>query len=181
MTTIESPVGVAGRLGIRGIGELRRTDVAFAGGKGANLGELSAAGLPVPQGFVVGAPAYAAFVSRTGLRKRLEARLDGLDVDDSAALEAAARDARAMVEAEPVPGDIADAIRSTYEELVDGVDAPVAVRSSATAEDTEAASFAGMNETFLNTKGAENVLEAVRHCWSSLFGARTIFPGHPCS
>jgi pyruvate, water dikinase len=159
---------------VRWIDALSRADVPFAGGKGANLGELASAGLPVPAAFVVGAPVYAAFVSRTGLRERLEGRLDGLDVDDAAALEAAARDARAMVDAEPVPDEIAAAIRTAYERLA-GPDDPVAVRSSATAEDTEAASFAGMNETFLNTRGADAVLEAVRHCWSSLFGARTIF------
>ena len=159
---------------IRSIETLSRADVPFAGGKGANLGELTAAGLPVPPAFVVGAPVYAAFVSETGLRERLEARLEGLDVDNSAALEAAARDARAMVDAEPMPDEIADAIRSAYEHLA-GPDDPVAVRSSATAEDTEAASFAGMNETFLNVRGVDAVLEAVRSCWSSLFGARTIF------
>ena len=159
---------------IRTFEALSRADVPFAGGKGANLGELTAAGLPVPPGFVIGAPVYAAFVSRTGLRDRLETRLEGLDVDDSAALEAAARDARAMVEAEPMPDEIAVAIRAAYEQLA-GHDEPVAVRSSATAEDTEAASFAGMNETFLNVCGADEVIESVRHCWSSLFGARTLF------
>ena len=174
MTTTSPPA--ASELGLKPISDLARTDVAFAGGKGANLGELTAAGFPVPPGFVVGAPTYAAFVSRTGLRERLEARLGGLDVDDSAALEAAAHEARAMVEAEPVPDDIAESIRTAYLELVgEERDAPVAVRSSATAEDTEAASFAGMNETFLNTRGADAVVDAVQHCWSSLFGGRTIF------
>ncbi len=176
MTTIERPPADEGTLAIRPIAELRRDDVAFAGGKGANLGELTAAGLPVPLGFVIGAPAYAAFIDRTGLRKRIEERLAGVDVDDAAALEAAAQDVRALIEAEPVLDGIAEAIRRSYEELAGGdAGAPVAVRSSATAEDTEAASFAGMNETFLNTRGADNVLAAVRRCWSSLFGARTIF------
>jgi pyruvate,water dikinase len=172
MTTTTEVTGTA--VDIRWIDALSRADVPFAGGKGANLGELTAAGLPVPPAFVVGATVYAEFVSRTGLRERLEARLDGLDVDDSAALEAAAHDARALVDAEPVPDRIAEAIVRAYEQLA-GPDHPVAVRSSATAEDTEAASFAGMNETFLNTRGADAVLEAVRSCWSSLFGARTIF------
>jgi len=161
-------------IGLRTFAELSRSDVGFAGGKGANLGELTAAGLPVPPGFVVGAPAYAAFVDGTGLRERIEARLDGVDVDDEAALEAAAADVRKLIEAEPVPDEIAAAIRYAYAELA-GDEGPVAVRSSATAEDTEAASFAGMNETFLNTRGADAVLAAVRRCWSSLFGARTIF------
>jgi pyruvate,water dikinase len=173
---VESPPITESRLGIRPIADLGRGDIAFAGGKGANLGELTQADLPVPPGFVVGAPTYAAFVEQTGLRERIKARLVGLEVDDSAALEAAAREVRAMIEAEPVPCEIADEIRRGYEGLVGAeTDGPVAVRSSATAEDTEAASFAGMNETYLNTRGADAVLEAVRRCWSSLFGGRTVF------
>jgi pyruvate, water dikinase len=173
---VESGTITESRLGIRPIADLGRGDIAFAGGKGANLGELTQADLPVPPGFVVGAPTYAAFVEQTGLRERIKARLVGLEVDDSAALEAAAREVRAMIEAEPVPCEIADEIRRGYEGLVSAeTDGPVAVRSSATAEDTEAASFAGMNETYLNTRGLHAVLEAVRRCWSSLFGSRTVF------
>jgi pyruvate,water dikinase len=175
MTTVQIP-SAATALGLRRIAELRRADVPFAGGKGASLGELSAAGLPVPPGFVVGAPAYAAFVDGTGLRSRIEEQLAGVDVDDAPALERTALAVRELVEREPVPAGIADAIRACYLELAgDEPDASVAVRSSATAEDTEAASFAGMNETFLNVRGADEVLAAVRRCWSSLFGARTIF------
>jgi pyruvate, water dikinase len=172
MTAIESRVAHV----IRPFSELGRGDVAFAGGKGANLGELTRAGLPVPPGFVVGAPAYAAFVEGTGLRERIASRLEGLDVDDPAALETAARELRALIEREEIPGEIAGEIRRAYADLVgETTDDAVAVRSSATAEDTEAASFAGMNETFLNVRGVEAVLDAVRRCWSSLFGGRTIF------
>ncbi len=160
---------------VRGFAELRRADTAFAGGKGANLGELTAAGLPVPPGFVVGAPAYAEFCG-AGLRQRIAGRLDGVDVEDTAALERAAVEVREMVEREPLPPPLAQAVRDAYLELA-GADpeAPVAVRSSATAEDTESASFAGMNETLLNVRGADAVLAAVRRCWSSLFGARTVY------
>ncbi|HET7119919.1 MAG TPA: phosphoenolpyruvate synthase [Solirubrobacterales bacterium] len=155
---------------------LGRADVSFAGGKGANLGELTAAGLPVPPGFVIGAPAYAAFCEDTGLRGRIAARLAGLDVDDTAALERASAEVRAEVEAEPIPTWLAERIRGAYAALVgEDAEAPVAVRSSATAEDSESASFAGMNETLLNVRGAESLLSAVRVCWSSLFGARTIY------
>jgi pyruvate, water dikinase len=176
MSTVESRPSTGSTLGIRPIADLSREDISFAGGKGANLGELARAGLPVPPAFVVGAPAYAAFVEHTGLRARIEARLDGLDIDDPAVLETAAREVRLMIEAEPIPSEIAEEIRRAYEELVGAeTNGPVAVRSSATAEDTEAASFAGMNETFLNTRGPDAVLEAVRRCWSSLFGGRTIF------
>jgi pyruvate,water dikinase len=155
---------------------LRRGDVPRAGGKGANLGELTAAGFPVPPGFVVCAPIYASFVERTGLRERIAERLEAVPLDDPAALEAAAQDVRTMVEHEPLPDDIATAIRRAYGDLVGAEEAgPVAVRSSATAEDTQTASFAGMNETYLNVRGADEVVTAVRRCWSSLFGARTIF------
>jgi pyruvate,water dikinase len=161
---------------VRGFSELSRADVPYAGGKGANLGELTAAGLPVPPGFVVGAAAYAAFCDEGGLRERIESRLAGLDVEDTAELELAATDVREMVETEPIPEWLDAAIADAYRTLAgDDPEAPVAVRSSATAEDTESASFAGMNETFLNIRGAEAVVDAVRRCWSSLFGARTIY------
>jgi pyruvate,water dikinase len=161
---------------IRSFERLRRGDVAFAGGKGANLGELTAAGLPVPPGFVIGAPAYAAFCEVGDLRARIAARLDGVDVEDTAALDRAAAEVRAMIEAEPLPEWLEDAICVAYAELGGGEkQAAVAVRSSATAEDTAAASFAGMNETLLNVRGTISLIDAVRQCWSSLFGARTIY------
>ena len=167
MTTLVDSVLPFARLG--------RGDVEVAGGKGANLGELTAAGLPVPPGFVVGAPAYAAFCEDSGLRGRIAARLTDLDVEDTATLEGAAAAVRAEIEREPVPEWLAQRIRDAYAELVGGEEAPVAVRSSATAEDSESASFAGMNETLLNVRGAEALLDAVRACWASLFGARTIY------
>jgi len=164
---------------VRTFAQLRRDDVDYAGGKGANLGELTAAGLPVPEGFVVGAPAYAAYCEQTGLRARLAELLDTLDVEDTAALGAASKAARELFDATAIPEAIALEIRAAYTRLAAEagaeVDLPVAVRSSATAEDTAAASFAGMNETFLNVRGAEDVLDAVRRCWRSLFGARTVY------
>jgi pyruvate,water dikinase len=159
---------------VRPFAELSRADVPYAGGKGANLGELAAAGLPVPPGFVVGAPAYAAFCDGGRLRGRIAELLAGVDVDDPQALAHAGAAARELVLAEPVPAEVESAIRAGYDELCPGGE-PVAVRSSATAEDTESASFAGMNETFLNVAGTEAVVDAVRRCWASLFGARTVF------
>jgi pyruvate, water dikinase len=168
MTTLVDSVLPFDRLG--------RGDVDFAGGKGANLGELTAAGLPVPPGFVIGAPAYAILCEESGLRERIASRLTGLDVDDTAALERAAAEVRAEVEREPLPEWLSQRIAAAYAELVGSEEgAPVAVRSSATAEDSESASFAGMNETLLNVRGAEALLAAVRTCWASLFGARTIY------
>ncbi|MCL4287254.1 MAG: phosphoenolpyruvate synthase [Thermoleophilia bacterium] len=174
----EAAEGSGGLEPIRSFGALSRADVLYAGGKGANLGELTAAGLPVPGGFVVGAPAYAEFCDSGGLRERIAGRLGSVDVDDTEELAAATAGVREMIEAEPIPDAVEAAIRSGYERVAaeaGDADAPVAVRSSATAEDTEAASFAGMNETFLNVRGADAAVEAVRRCWSSLFGARTVF------
>ncbi len=125
---------------------------------------------------MVGAPAFASFIDGGRLRARLRARLEGLDPDDVDALQAASRDARELVDAEAIPDAIVRAVRRRYDALGhagDG-DAVVAVRSSATAEDTASASFAGMNETFLNVRGADAVVDAVRRCWASLFGARTL-------
>ncbi|HET9094190.1 MAG TPA: phosphoenolpyruvate synthase [Solirubrobacteraceae bacterium] len=161
---------------VRTFAQLRVADVSYAGGKGANLGELTVAGVPVPPGFVVGAPAYAAFCDENGLRERLTAALDGVDEEDTTALEAAAATAREALEASPMPEWLEATIRTAYAELCgDGGEVPVAVRSSATAEDTTAASFAGMNETFLNVHGGDAVIAAVRRCWRSLFGARTVY------
>jgi pyruvate, water dikinase len=161
---------------VREFARLSKGDVDYAGGKGANLGELTAAGLPVPPGFVIGAPAYAAFCEGTGLRARIAERLSSVDVEDMGELERATVEVREMVEAEPMPDWLARAVVEAYGRLAgDDPDAPVAVRSSATAEDTESASFAGMNETLLNVRGPDAVLDAVRRCWSSLFGARTVY------
>ena len=163
---------------VRFFAALSRADVLYGGGKGANLGELTAAGLPVPGGFVVGAPAYAAFCDGGGLRRRIEERLDEVDVDDTEALAAAAADAAhdGRGRAHPRSGRAGDPRRlRRAHRVTTGANSPVAVRSSATAEDTEAASFAGMNETFLNVRGDDAVVDAVRRCWSSLFGARTVF------
>jgi pyruvate, water dikinase len=161
---------------VRPLHDLRREDLTYAGGKGANLGELIAAEMPVPRGFVVGAPAFATFADESGLRGRLRERFEGLDPDDVDALAAAAEDARELVLAEALPEAVGVAIRRHYADLAEtGEWGPmVAVRSSATTEDTESASFAGIHETVLNVHGADAVLDAVRRCWASLFGARTL-------
>jgi pyruvate, water dikinase len=162
---------------IRSFAELGREDVSYAGGKGANLGELTRAGLPVPDGFVIGATAYASFCEQTGLRERLREVLTDVELEDTRALDRTAGEARAAVMDAPIPSTLSDAIAHAYGELIggEGQDGAVAVRSSATAEDTASASFAGMNETFLNVHGERAVIEAVRRCWASLFGARTIY------
>jgi pyruvate,water dikinase len=171
MTTTSTPLAA-----IRPFSELGKDDVAYAGGKGANLGELTRAGLPVPPGFVIGAPTYALFCEESGVRRRLDEILSEVDVEDGTALEAASAAARQTVLDAPMPPALREAILSAYRDLAGAdVDVGVAVRSSATAEDTASASFAGMNETFLNTRGPDAVVEAVKRCWGSLFGARTIY------
>ncbi|HZE06518.1 MAG TPA: PEP/pyruvate-binding domain-containing protein, partial [Solirubrobacteraceae bacterium] len=178
MTTIASSHSQvpSGLQPIRFFSDLSSADVAYAGGKGANLGQLTRAGLPVPPGFVIGAPAYAAFRDQSGLRERLNELLSDLDVEDTTALRGAAELARQAVSEAEMPPWLADAIAAAYAQLA-GEDpmARVAVRSSATAEDTASASFAGMNESFLNIRGRDGVIDAVRRCWASLFGARTIY------
>ncbi len=161
---------------VRRFTDLRKRDVDFAGGKGANLGELTRAGLPVPPDFVIGAPAYVAFCEARGLRARIASELEALDVDDTTALGEVSAHVREMILAEPLPGWLEDEIRAACEDLTDGDgDVAIAVRSSATAEDTESASFAGMNETYLGVRGSDALVDAVRRCWASLFGGRTVF------
>jgi pyruvate,water dikinase len=166
----------AGLTPVKFFAELSQADTSYAGGKGANLGELTRNGFPVPPGFVVGAPAYAAYRKQTGLDTRLTELLSDLDIEDTAALSAASDAARKAVVESEVPAWLTDAIESAYRELSHGhEEVAVAVRSSATAEDTASASFAGMNETFLNISGSGDVVDAVKRCWESLFGARTIY------
>ena len=157
---------------IRWFDELKVADVAAAGGKGANLGELTAAGFPVPPGFVITASAYVETIERSGARGTLRALLGALDVDDAASVARTAGACRDAIAATKPPAELADAIVAAYRRL--GDDVAVAVRSSGTSEDTGATSFAGMNATFTNVIGAEQVLERVVDCWASLYGDRSI-------
>jgi len=158
--------------------DVGRDDIAAVGGKGANLGELTRAGLPVPQGFIIGVDAYAHFREAAHLGPTLDATLASLDVDDPRALrDAAATLRRAVLEA-TLPDELSAPIVAAYRALGDSVgreDPMVAVRSSATAEDTGDHSFAGMFESFLNVRGADELLRRVRECWASTFHARVLF------
>ena len=156
---------------IRWFDDLSLADVSIAGGKGANLGELTRAGLPVPRGFVVGAPAYLDAMERGGVRRDLRVLEQETDVDDPAALEAAAEHLQELVEKAGLPEELRAEIAQAYEQLGARI---VAVRSSATAEDSPGASFAGMNRTFTNVDGVGVVLQRVVDCWASLFGARAV-------
>lgn len=156
---------------VLGFDEIGRGDVAVAGGKGANLGELTRAGFAVPPGFVIPAAGYLAAVDASGVRDELRTiTVTALDATPAASEELAAR-ARTLVEATPVPAALAAEIATALAGLDPG--AWFAVRSSATAEDTAETSFAGMNESFTNVR-ADDVVARVRDCWRSLFGARVV-------
>src|SRR5688500_1779555 len=116
---MSAPTATTSPAAVRGFAELSRADVPFAGGKGANLGELTAAGLPVPPGFVIGAPAYAAFIDESGLRELIAASLENVDVDDIAALDAACAKVRGEIEATPVPEALRAAIAAAYGSIDD--------------------------------------------------------------
>ena len=161
---------------VRPFAELRREDVDYAGGKGANLGELTSAGSAGSRGLRRRRSGICGVPRADRAARGLAQLLDAVDVEDTAALQAASAAAQELVSQTPLPEPLAREIRVAYEQLAqDDPQTPVAVRSSATAEDTAATSFAGMNETFLNIRGAEAVIDAVRRCWRSLFGARTIY------
>ncbi len=156
--------------------EVDKQDIALVGGKGANLGEMTKIGIPVPNGFIVTSVAYNRFLLDNNLNGKLSDILAGLDVSDSKKLEIVAKKAQSAIEQSEVPKDIAREIITHYEQMGKLFRSPlVAVRSSATAEDLPTASFAGQQATFLNIKGEASVVYHVRKCWASLFTARAIF------
>ena len=158
---------------IRWFDEIRLTDTGSVGGKGANLGELTAGGLPVPPGFVITGEAYLDAIGRAGIRERLVAILAEARTASQDDLDRLAAEARELVHAVPIPEDLAAGIVKAYKRL--GDDVRVAVRSSGIGEDAEGTSFAGMNETFTNVAGEDKVLARVVDCWASLWKARSIF------
>ncbi|MBK8796525.1 MAG: hypothetical protein IPM07_09200 [Anaerolineales bacterium] len=146
-------------------------DIVLAGGKGANLGEMTAAGFPVPPGFVLTTAAYAAFVEANGLQEKIVQAAASVQIDDPQSSERASATIKALFLQGAMPPAIAEAVLAAHVDLQ--ADA-VAVRSSATAEDLQDASFAGQQETFLNVQGKETLLDAVVRCWASLWTARAI-------
>jgi len=158
--------------------EVGKDDVALVGGKGANLGEMTRAGLPVPPGFIVTSQAYYDFLDKAGLRDRIFQVLSDLDHNDTQALDRASDTIKHLIISAEMPQDIATEIKQFYRGLSGEEDVYVAVRSSATAEDLPKASFAGQQATFLNVKGEDEVVDAVKRAWASLFEARAIFYRH---
>ena len=154
---------------IKQFGELGSSDIDQAGGKAANLGELARAGLPVPPGFVVVTAAYRDYVAEHQLNEKITAL--AAPSDDPAGYDDVSAQIRALF-ADEVSDALRAEIAEAYASLGDGM--PVAVRSSATAEDLPEASFAGQQDTYLNVRGTEALLVAVRDCWASLWTARAM-------
>lgn len=151
---------------------LSRADVPTAGGKGANLGEMTRAGLPVPPGFVLTSGAYLAALEAAGIRQRLKELFAAVDPDDDTALSRASEEMRQLILGAPFPKALESELLEAYRRL--GRTVPVAVRSSATSEDTASTSFAGMHETFTHVTGEAALLDRVKACWASAYGQRVV-------
>jgi pyruvate,water dikinase len=153
----------------------------FVGGKNASLGEMMMAELPVPPGFAITTNAYNQIWADHDLVDGVNQLLRSIDHDDFVANLETSRQIRALIEAQPVPDELTSDIRNAYDALsahCDVIDVPVAVRSSATAEDLPDASFAGQQDTYLWIRSADSVTDHVRQCWSSLFTDRAIAYRH---
>ena len=160
------------------LAQLRMSDVASVGGKNSSLGELisqlSGAGVRVPGGFATTAKAFTDFLAHNGLKARIDETLLKLDVDDLGALASTGAMVRDWIARAPLQPELERQVREAYAGLDTSGAASFAVRSSATAEDLPDASFAGQQETFLNLRGADNVLEAIKHVFASLYNDRAI-------
>jgi len=157
--------------------ESGRKTFELVGGKGASLGEMTSAGIRVPPGFSVTTQAYTDFLDTSKIRKTIFNRLKDVDLKKSGSLETIGKEVREIILAQEIPEKIVEAIRTAYRQLVEktGVNnLPVAVRSSATAEDLPDASFAGQQDTYLWVTGEESVVKHTKDCWASLFSDRAI-------
>lgn len=176
------------------LSEIGKKDIPLAGGKGANLAEMFNMKLPVPPAFIVTAKAYGEFIEQTGLQARIMEKISKIDMENTAQLEAEAKEIQHMINSAQMPRHLAEEIIEAYDslsidpEVMKNASADVlsmiktarespfvAVRSSATTEDLEGASFAGQQETYLNIKGSAQLIEAVKKCWASLFTARATY------
>ena len=160
--------------------ELGKEDITLVGGKNANLGEMLRAKISVPPGYAITAHAYHEFITKTGIAERIYKAIEKTvtDVNDPKQYEEASKRIRKLIESTSMPSEIAEAIKAAYSELGERIgmkDVFVAVRSSATAEDLPDASFAGQQETFLNVKGTDDLIDKTIKCWSSLFTPRAIY------
>lgn len=158
---------------IKWFNEINKNNIALAGGKGANLGEMTQLGLPVPPGFVVTSYGYDYFLNFNRLKPKIKSILKSLKAEETRKITKASQEIKNEILTARLPEELVREIESAYEKL--GKNVLVAVRSSATAEDLPEASFAGQQATFLNIKGAKNVTKAVLRCFASLFEPRAIF------
>jgi pyruvate,water dikinase len=164
-------------MGVLWLSEVDKDDIPIVGGKAANLGELLRVGIPVPDGFVVDGKTFMDFLENSGLKEKIIEILKDINVEDTKQLEEASRKIRELIESTPMPKEAEEEIKKAYRQLCEeeGREVYVAVRSSATAEDLPGASFAGQQETYLNVRGEDNVVEMVKKCWSSLYTPRAIY------
>ena len=159
---------------VRWFAELALDDRAAVGGKGASLGELTRAGLPVPPGFVIPTPLFESFLSAADPARDLRRAVAALDHRDAGAIAATCRDVRNRLRRTPVPLPVRDAVTGAYGQLARGGGCPVAVRSSATCEDSDDASFAGLQDTYLWVLSADDLIDRVRDCWASLYNDESV-------
>ncbi|MFA6005117.1 MAG: phosphoenolpyruvate synthase [Patescibacteria group bacterium] len=174
--------------------EVNKHDIPLVGGKGANLGEMTSAGLPIPYGFILTSHAYFYFIEHQGIKSHIDRVLKTLNHQDPANLAHVSKEIKKIIIGTAIPSELTQPIASYYEQIYEKEEktkhlvkklskrlyaaydpALVAVRSSATAEDLPGASFAGQQETYLNVKGEVNLLHKIRECWASLFTERAIF------
>ncbi|MFT4585492.1 MAG: phosphohistidine swiveling domain-containing protein [Gammaproteobacteria bacterium] len=151
-------------------GAVQATDSAIVGGKAASLGRMTQAGFPVPPGFTIATSAQAAFFAAHDLDKQVQQHLASANYDDAVALEQTTAKIRSLIESHALPQELADLIKKHYAEL--GPETYVAVRSSGTAEDLAGASFAGLHDTYLDVRGIDALIDAIRRCWASMWTAR---------
>jgi pyruvate, water dikinase len=156
---------------IRNFSEISKFDVAIAGGKGASLGEMAQANFPIPNGFVILSDSFIYFLENSNLDTQIENIWNSIDYQNEKTLGKASKNIEKLTLAAKIPQDIEDEINKYHQQLNSKF---VAVRSSATAEDSSAAAWAGQLESYLNTI-KENLLENVKKCWASLFSPRAIF------
>jgi pyruvate,water dikinase len=152
--------------------DIGKEDVPIVGGKGANLGEMTRANIPVPPGFVVSVDAYFEFLKKSDIIDEIKTLLESLDIEDTRQLQRVSAVIKQMFMDSKIMPELANKIKAAYKQLGEG---PVAVRSSATAEDLPEASFAGQQSTYLNIEGPDKVVDAVLRCWASLFEPRAIY------
>jgi len=152
--------------------DIGKEDVPIVGGKGANLGEMTRANIPVPPGFVVSVDAYFEFLKKSDIIDEIKTLLESLDIEDTRQLQRVSAVIKQMFMDSKIMPELANKIKAAYKQLGEG---PVAVRSSATAEDLPEASFAGQQSTYLNIEGPDEVVDAVLRCWASLFEPRAIY------